>query len=135
MRYTDINFRPYALVDEVKEGTVLVADSGFICDEEETESPLYEEGGETYCIKPWSELTVKLYENQFYIDCACGCHFLSGQYDSRDDCEPFYLGLYKKEEFYRQSKESEVEEVLENIHEKNSDDLLISLSSIYGITV
>jgi hypothetical protein len=105
-RETDTHGREYALESEVKVGDILIADEGFVSDAEDCE--LYtDEDGETFCIKPGSELVVKREteipewdksgHERLYVDCAAGHHMLDGQWEDRDGtCEPFYLGFYPK---------------------------------------
>jgi hypothetical protein len=107
---TDIQGRPYALYSEVKEGTVIQVDGGFVSGEDGA----IEKDGETYCILPWSVLTVKFdkdmfdnppeyygykpsYEDCLYIDCTCEKHLLDGQYCGEEGYPgywPFYMGIY-----------------------------------------
>ena len=60
---TDTLGRPYALHSEVKEGTVIQVDGGFVSGEEEA----LEKDGETYCILPWSVLEVKFDKDIFEV--------------------------------------------------------------------
>ena len=78
--------RPYALVSEVVEGSVVIVDHDFDC------------------MRPWSEKVVKIddmklknwgYDGSLYIDCDEGQHFLHVHYDNASGVE-FYVGIYMK---------------------------------------
>lgn len=69
----------FAIVVEVTEGTILVADGGFTC------------------IKEGSELTVARDEHgKLYVPCSSGKHYLNGQCDDDSVEGAEYVGLYLK---------------------------------------
>lgn len=69
----DLQGRPYATVDEVVKGTVLVCDTSFTCVKENEVKIVKEDDG---CK---------------FFDCAAGSHDISGQLD---ETGKFYIGLY-----------------------------------------
>lgn len=93
--------RPWALVSEVKEGSILIADEGFISDPEN--GGVYNKNfNDWFCIQPGKELVVKVdcpsYEgdNGLYVDCSAGGHMLYGQFEE-DPHGDFYMGFYLKD--------------------------------------
>jgi len=76
MPKTDINNKPYALLSQVKVGDILIADEGFISNDEN--------GKDIHCIRPNRKCKVK-YSNGLYVRCAHGRHYLEGQLDFEDN--------------------------------------------------
>ena len=83
----NVKGRAWATHADVKEGTVVEADSDF------------------GCIKRGNQKTVKLSDKgRFFIDCAFGEHYLDGCCDYRDG-DPVYIGLYNvTKEQYEKAK-------------------------------
>lgn len=79
----DTNGRPYALVDETKEGDILICDGGFTCLNKNDEKVVKNDPS-----------------HGLYIDCndeRGGKHFIDGQIEESDVEERrYYMGLYKK---------------------------------------
>lgn len=77
---TDLNGRPYATVNEVKEGTLLEADGDFDC---------MTEGD-------WLRVMRRPSDGELFIKCTSdGGHNLNGQLDiDENDGTEFYNGLY-----------------------------------------
>lgn len=72
---TDVNGRPYALYNEVKEGDIVETDNGITC------------------VQYGTSHTVLRDENGLYFNCHDGKHYLDGQLDGPNN--EFYMGLYK----------------------------------------
>lgn len=67
--------KPFVKVDEVKEGTVLIPDSGFTCMKADQPKTVLKKEG----------------TGELYILCREGWHFLDGQKDTESNT---YVGLY-----------------------------------------
>lgn len=84
MTVFDKQGRPYARRAELKPGTVVIVDADF--------------GGPDGCMKPWSEKIVNQSDDEFWIPCKSGRHYLDGQLTDDNDS---LIRIYLKEGFIR----------------------------------